>query len=133
MELAGEACRKFREKIQTPDDFERVAAQDSMKINETEYFSMNGFVRGVGKDPAFIGTAFGLDKDEVSGPVKGLRGYYLLKLVDKQNFNESLFSLQKNNIMLDLLQKEQRSIYNTWYEQLKSKAKIEDYRYKFYN
>ncbi len=133
MELAGKECRKFREKIKSPEDFEKLADQDSLAVKETEFFSMSGFVRGIGKDPYFIGTAFGLDKDEVSGPVKGLRGYYLIKLVEKQDFNESLFSLQKSNLKYDLMQTEQRAIYNEWYKQLKAKAKIEDYRYKFYN
>ena len=132
-ELAGEACKKFREKIQSPEDFERLAEQDSLIVKETEFFSMSGFIRGIGKDPAFIGTAFGLDVGEISGPVKGLRGYYLIKLLEKQDFNESLYDLQKNNLKYDMVRNEQRAIYNAWYEQLKAKAKIEDYRYKFYN
>ncbi|NOZ62670.1 MAG: hypothetical protein GXO74_13445 [Calditrichaeota bacterium] len=132
-ELAGEACRKFRERIQSPEDFEKLAAEDSLVVKETVFFPMSGFVRGVGKDPNFIGTAFGLEIGEISGPVKGLRGYYLLKMLEKQDFNESLYSLQKNNLKYDMAQNEQRAIYNEWYKQLKSKAKIEDYRYKFYN
>jgi len=131
-ELAGEDCRKFRERIQAPEDFERLAEQDSLTIKETEYFSMSGFVRSVGRDHHFIGTAFALQKDEVSGPVNGIRGYYLIKLIDKQSFNESLFSLQKDNLKVDILENKKRAAYNNWYKKLKENADIKDYRYKFF-
>ena len=131
-ELAGEDCRKFRERIQAPEDFERLAEQDSLTIKETEYFSMSGFVRSVGRDHHFIGTAFALQKDEVSGPVNGIRGYYLIKLIDKQSFNESLFSLQKDNLKVDILENKKRAAYNNWYKKLKENADIRDYRYKFF-
>lgn len=132
-ELAGDICRKFREKIQSPDDFERLAGQDSLVIEETDFFAMNGFVRSVGRDVSFIGTTFGLEANMVSGPINGTKGYYLIKLVEKQPFDESLFNIQKNNLKIDLLETKKRTAYNEWYDNLKENAKISDYRYKFYN
>ncbi|OQX96501.1 hypothetical protein B6I21_00810 [candidate division KSB1 bacterium 4572_119] len=132
IELAGADCRKFREKITSPESFETLAAQDSLKIEETDFFAMSGFIRGVGKDTKFIGTAFGLSQDEISGPVKGTRGYYLIKLVEKQEINESLFDLQKNALKIDLLDNKRQTAYSNWYNDLKEKAEIIDNRYKFF-
>ncbi len=132
-ELAGEICRRFREKIQSPETFELLAAQDSLLVEETDFFAMNGYVRSVGRDPQFIGAAFGLDVNEVSPPIKGSRGYYLIKLLEIEPFNESLFELQKNNLKYDMLESKKRTAYNDWYNNLKEQAEIKDYRYRFYN
>lgn len=132
-ELAGEACKKNREQIRNPEDFERLAEQDSLEIQETDFFSMDGYIRNVGRDPKFNGTAFGLQENKISGPVAGNRGYYLIKLVEKQPFDESTFALQKESLKQNLLQTKQRTAYNNWYENLKEQAEIKDFRYKFYN
>jgi len=126
-------CRNFREKIQTPEDFERLAQQDTLTIQETDFFAMDGYIRNVGKDANFIGTAFGLEQNQVSAPVRTERGYYIIKLVEKQPFNEALFDLQKANLKIDLLETKKRLAYNDWFNQLKENAKIKDFRYKFYN
>jgi len=90
-EMAGKACRAFREKIQNPADFETLAEKDSLKITQTDFFTMTGYVAGIGRDAIFCGTAFGLAQGEISAPVKGTKGYYLIKLVEKQDFdNEQL-------------------------------------------
>ena len=131
-ESAEEAARKFRERIQTPDDFERLAEQDSLVVVESDFFALNGFVRNVGRDANFIGAAFGLEVDEISGVVEGTRGPFVMKLVEKQDFDESTFDYQKQTLMNELLQNKQRTAYNNWYTNLKENAKIKDYRYMFY-
>jgi len=131
-ELAGEVCRKFRDNLQNQDDFEMFAEQDSLAINETDFFAMSGYVRGIGRDANIIGTAFGLAMDEVSGAVAGTKGYYLIKLVEKQSFDESTFALQKMSLKFDLLETKKRTAYTNWYNNLKENADIKDFRYKFF-
>ena len=132
-ELAGKDCRAFRERIQNFEDFETLAGQDSLEIKETEFFAMTGYVAGIGRDANFSGTAFGLALDEVSGPVKGTRGYYLIKLIEKQDFDLTSFTAQKENLKRTMLEQKQRTAYTNWYNNLKENANIKDYRYKFFN
>jgi len=129
---AVSAAQQFREKIEAPEDFETQAAQDSLEIVETEFFAMNESVRNVGRDPNFIGTAFGLEVDEVSSAVSGLRGAYVIKMVEKQEIDETAFNAQKDNIRAELFQRKQRTVYNNWFTNLKEKSKIKDYRYIFF-
>lgn len=130
--LARKAAEQFRVKIQRPDDFERLAEQDSLGIIETEPFAIGGFVRSVGRDPKFNGEAFALPVGEVSPVIDGARGAYIIKSVEKESFNEAYFSLQKEKLLQELLDKKQRTVYNDWYMNLKESAKIKDFRYLFF-
>lgn len=130
--LARKAAEQFRARMQSPDDFERLAGQDSLTIVETESFAISGFVRSVGMDPKFNGEVFGLPVGEVSSVVDGNRGAYIIKSIEKETFNEADFNLQKDNLMRELLDKKQRMVYNDWYTNLKEGAKIKDYRYMFF-
>ena len=131
-ELAEKAARQLRENIQIPDDFERLAEQDSIPVVETEFFALNGFVRNVGRDTDFNGVAFGLEVDEVSSVINGARGAYLIKMVEKQEFDNTAFHNQKQSLMAELVQQKQRNAYNNWYTNLKENAKIKDFRYMFF-
>lgn len=131
-ELAAEAARKFREKISTEEQFEQLAAQDSLEIQESEFFALiGGYVRNVGNDVNFKGAAFSLEPNEISQVVEGNRGAYIIQLIEKQPFDESTFELQKDNLKTSLLEEKQRRAYNNWYQNLKENAKIKDYRYLF--
>jgi hypothetical protein len=55
-----------------------------------------------------------------------------VKSVEKESFNEAYFSLQKDNLLRELLDKKQRTVYNDWYLNLKESAKIKDFRYLFF-
>lgn len=131
-QLAEEAAKQFREKIQAPEDFERLAEQDSLTIFDTEFFAMNGYIRNIGRDANFIGTAFGLEVDEVSSVVDGARGAYIIKMLEKQQFDATAFNVQKESLRSELIQQKQRTAYNNWYTNLKENADIEDYRYLFF-
>jgi parvulin-like peptidyl-prolyl isomerase len=132
-QLAEKAAREFREQVQIPEDFERLAEQDSLlKVVETEFFALNGYVRNIGRDANFIGAAFGLGVDEVSSIVSGTRGAYIIKMVEKQDVDDTAFNYQKESLRNELIQQKQRTAYNNWYNNLKENAKIKDYRYLFF-
>ena len=130
-ERAVEAAQKLREKITSDEQFEQLAAQDSLEVQESEFFAMSGYVRKVGRDVNFNGAAFALEPNEISQVVKGNRGAYIIQLIEKQPFDESTFELQKENLKNTLLEEKQRRAYNNWYSNLKKNAKIKEYRYLF--
>lgn len=130
--LARKAAEQFRAKIQSPDDFIRLAEQDSLPLVETEKFAIGGFVRSIGRDANFNGAAFALPVGEVSSVVDGQRGAYIIKSVEKESFNENDFTVEKERLLGELIDRKQRTIYNDWYTNLKDNAKIKDFRYMFF-
>ena len=132
MKMAGETTRTFREKINLPEDLERVASEDSIEIKETDFFALEENIRGIGRDAKFNGTAFALDEKEISGPIEGSRGYYVIRVEEKQPFDKKAYEAQKSSLKNQLLENERRSMYTEWLSSLKEQADIKDYRYMFF-
>lgn len=131
-ELAEKDAQDFREKIQMPEDFERLASTDSLQIKTAESFTREGTIPGVGRDVKFAGTAFALDVNEVSHPVKGSRGLYIIKMKNKEDVNQAAFEAQKESLKNQLLDTKRQAAYSSWLASIKESANIKDYRHTFF-
>lgn len=125
---SGKRCTEFRKKISDTREFEKLALQDSLEVKETGYFSMKSYVPQIGRDPKFVGAAFSLKKNELSQPIEGVRGYYLVLWVDRTAFDQTAFDKEKTTYKNNLVQMKQNQFYAAWMKQLMDKAKIKDYR-----
>jgi len=132
MENAREHAQKACDNIKAGMPFDQAAAQDSLSVQESDLFAMGGYVPKIGKEPEFVGTAFALKLGDFSQPVKGARGYYLLQVVDKQEMNMQEFESQKEDLKLQLAARYKQQIFGQWYEDVKKKADIKDYREMYF-
>ncbi len=105
---------------------------DTLSLTTTEAFARNGYVTGIGRDQDFIGAAFALKPNQVSKPVKGQRGSYILQLASQQGFDETAYNNEKIAIRQQLLDRAKQEAFTQWYADLKEKAKIEDLRENFF-
>ncbi|MDZ7292783.1 MAG: peptidylprolyl isomerase [candidate division KSB1 bacterium] len=127
-DLAYQAARQARAKLDQGMTFEQLAAQDSLEIKTAEPFARIGFVSGIGRDPAFIGTAFSLQPNQISPAIKGARGSYLIQLLSMDPINEADFEEKKEVIRSQLIDRGRQNAFAEWYADVKEKAKIKDYR-----
>ncbi|RMD94677.1 MAG: hypothetical protein D6813_01775 [Calditrichaeota bacterium] len=133
MEMARDLAQKVYDKIQNGSSFEEVAKQDSLELKTTEEFTRSGVVPGVGREPRFIGAAFALEKPgQVSHPVEGTRGYYIIQLIQKSPFDQKDFEAKKESIRQELIQRKLTQVFTQWYANLKAKAEIKDYRDRYF-
>ena len=128
MEAAQLACQKAYDKLSNGKAIDEIAEQDSLDIKETEPFSMTANIQGVGNEPQFVGTAFGLETSDTSKPIEGKRGYYIIQVISRNKFNEKEFEAQKESLKLSVLARRRQQLYGKWYAALKEKADIKDYR-----
>ena len=129
-ELVGNQCSFVRDKMQLSSDFETIALQDSLKVEETNLISRSDYVPNLGNDPDFLGTAFGLELNEMSQAIKTTRGYFLIQLLEKVAIDEADFEKQKVVLSLELLNRKRQQAFFDWYNNLKTKAEIIDNRKK---
>lgn len=101
-------------------------------VNETGTFTPGGSVPGVGRDFAFIETALGLKQGSVSKPVKGNKGYYIIKLLNKSDFDKQMYDGQRNQLRDNILQEKKSYYFNQWLAKLRKDADIDDNRYVFF-
>ncbi|MBN2105115.1 peptidylprolyl isomerase [bacterium] len=130
-QMAMEDCKLFWEKMQS-SDFEESAAENSLEIKETGLFTFESGAPQIGKDPKLMGAAFGLSVGDTSSPIETDRGCYILKVLDKTEFNESDFKSQKESLKQELINRKMNTYYMTWMEKLKADAEIEDFREAYF-
>jgi len=132
-EEAALLCDMASQKIDEGKDLETVAFEDSIEIKETGLFSLQSYILDVGRDAKFAGTAFQMKIGDVSKPIDGNKGSYIIRVIERNEIKDSDFEQVKESKMQTLLQQKQQRIYMAWFNNLKEKAKIEDYRDQFYN
>jgi parvulin-like peptidyl-prolyl isomerase len=76
------------------------------------------------KSEEIIRTAFSLEVNQVSDPIKTPGGFVLLKVVEKPGIDEKKFQEEKENLRRSLLQQKQSTAYREFIEELKKKANI---------
>jgi parvulin-like peptidyl-prolyl isomerase len=101
-------------------------------VKQTGNFTPQGSIPNIGKDYAFITTALKSELNKVSEPVKGLRGYYLIKVTKRTPFDQTLYSSQSTTLRSTMLQEKRSRFLNQWVTEIKETAEITDNRHLFF-
>ncbi len=133
IDASAEVAMEFRRSIENSADFAVKAKHAGYEIDETaRLFTLDAYIRGVGRDLDFSAAALALDVNEISRPVKGQKGYYIIQLTEKTEIDSADFAAKKDEIRTQILQTKQNQFYTQWLEDLKADAKIKDFRYLYY-
>lgn len=133
--------KKFEKIKTTADDLYKKIGGDLSKassvdtnfvVKQTGNFTPQGSIPNVGKDYSFINTTLKTDLNKVSEPVKGLRGYYLIKVTKRTAFDEKQYSTQSTALRSAMLQEKRSRFLNQWITEIKEDADIQDNRHLFF-
>lgn len=87
------------------------------------------YMQNVGSEPELVGTIFSMKKGDVSAPVKGVSGVYIVSLADlKPAAPTKDYSVNKKQLIQQMQQRAQSEVFIA----LKENADIKDNRGKFY-
>ncbi len=101
-------------------------------VNNTGRFNYQTSIPNIGKDYGFIDAAFSLEKNQLSEPVRGVKGFYLIHLIEKTELDSAAYNLQSGTLRNNLLQAKKNAFVNQWLTTLKDQSDIVDNRYMFY-
>ena len=87
-------------------------------------------VPGLGREPSFVGTVFGLDEGETSGIVEGENAAFVVQ-VTSMTRPADLTAEERQQIRQQLLRQEQQQVAQQYIATLRDRAEIEDYRSEF--
>ena len=128
-----ELAASLRAKLSPSDSLTRIATLDSsIKVQNSGQFTLAVGVPGVGRDMSFIGAVSGLSVRQISPPVSGLRGAYLIQLFSKSTFDSSAYASEHDVLRNQLLQEKKNKFLGDWIAKLKENADIEDDREEFF-
>ncbi len=134
MAQAAEKADEVYRLVQELGSIDAVAEQrEDLTVRTTQRpFKLGQFISGVGRDAAFGVAAFELEVGEISEPVKGEKGYYIIRLDEKDEADMSNWAARKQATINRLAQQNQQQLFNNWLEGEREEAEIEDYRYLYY-
>lgn len=93
----------------------------------------NGIISGISaREYALTSTAFGLNQGQISGAVKGVKGYYVVQLNNKNIVSDDKVAAEFTEYYKTQNKNLERQMYYQWFKEIKDNAEIEDYRAKFY-
>jgi parvulin-like peptidyl-prolyl isomerase len=129
MEKLQRMAEDFRKAIQPSDSLgAAVVGHPDLRVQRTGSFSPAGFVPTVGRDLAFVGAVSALEVGEVSKPVESVRGYYIIKLLEKTPIDSAAYRAQHASLVTQITQEKRNRFVSEWLEHLKKNADIEDNR-----
>jgi len=106
---------------------------EKVKVGITGTFTgVSGSVPAIGREFAFVEKAQDMEMNKVSDPVKGNKGYFLMKVIERTKFDSSAFSLQRTTIRDQLLNEKKSAYFNLWLSKAKEQAEIVDNRHLFF-
>ena len=117
-----------KSKIQNGDLKSLAGSFPMYKVEMADSVSISKPNPTIGQDYALMNAAFNMKQGEVSAPIKGQKGYYIVKMKEITKFDENDYKMKSNDIRKQLLSTKQQSIYQEWMANLQNKANIEDNR-----
>ncbi len=93
----------------------------------------NGIITGVaGREFAVTNNAFKLNNGEISGAIRGNKGYYIVQMNNKRVPSEEQVASAFPEFFNQQVKNSERQIYYQWFKVIKEQSNIEDYRSKYY-
>lgn len=102
----------------------RLRTQEGVRYNDD-------VIPGLGRDPMFTGTVFGLEEGERSGVVGGANAAYVVE-VTAWDEPGTLADAEREQIRQQLLSQRQQQVVNQWIESLREEANIKDNRSAYF-
>jgi len=111
-------------------DIEQLAKEMEVEVKDVNSLTFSAFnVPGLGIEPKINGIAFMLNEGELSEPIEGNNGVYVISVVEKHELtdDEMSYDVEKHNIRMTLQSRTSSEISKI----LKDVATIEDHRLLF--
>lgn len=133
MEKVKAMAADIRKTLSPGDSLGTIHARTpNVSVQHLAQFTLGGAIPGIGRDLMFIGGVSSLSVGEISQPIEGARGAYLVKVTSRTPFDSVAFNSQKDALRSQLLSEKRNRFFSEWSDQLKKSAEIVDNRDQFY-
>jgi parvulin-like peptidyl-prolyl isomerase len=128
-----QVSNELKNKIQNGDLTSLKSQYPQYTYEVADSVSMSKPDSKIGMDYNLYNTVFSMKQGEISAPVKGVKGYFIVKLNTITPFNEQDYLATQQDIRKQMLQSKQQSIVQDWMTSLQTNSDIEDNRDRYLN
>jgi peptidyl-prolyl cis-trans isomerase D len=133
MDKVRQMAADIRKSLSAADNLAAVSAKNpTLAVQHLAPTVLSGYLPGIGRDPGFLGGLTSLNAGDISNPIDGARGVYLIKLASKSAFDSTAYTSQRDNLRSQLLSERRNRFLSEWTDHLKKSADIVDNRDMFY-
>ena len=132
LERVKELAHVIHNEVQSGITFSEAAKKYELESKTTNEFKVGDYLPGVGSDIKFTAAAVYQEETQISKPIETTRGYFIIKTIDKTDFDIQIYNSKKDEIKKSLIQEKQNSILNEWINSLVNNSDIVDNRKDFY-
>lgn len=120
---------ELRRGLSPSDSLQKVAVQrPDLTVQALPEFTLGGSIPNIGRDPSFIGGIEALSAGQISQPIQGTRGVYIVRLTKKTPFDTTAYKSQRDKMRTQMITEKRSRLLTEWSEQLKKSADIVDNR-----
>ncbi|MFP4527144.1 MAG: peptidylprolyl isomerase [Candidatus Kapaibacterium sp.] len=92
----------------------------------------DGSVAGMGADAALAAAALKAPIGQLTGPIRGERGYYIIRVADQSKPSDDQIAQELPHFYQTLLGSQRGGVFYQWFSNAKEEADIEDFRYQYF-
>ncbi|MFP4544709.1 MAG: peptidyl-prolyl cis-trans isomerase [Candidatus Kapaibacterium sp.] len=124
---------KVYEKVKGQDDLSMLSETNpELDIRTADKVRMNGSIPGLGQDVPFTTMVFDMPVGEVSEPIRGEKGYYIVQVNRRDVPDDETIEHEMQEYLTMMQSNTQQEMFQQFITQLKEDAKIVDKRSEFY-
>jgi peptidyl-prolyl cis-trans isomerase D len=133
LEVAVKTQKKadlLKDKIGSDKDLTSIANKNGTTVNQAQNLNLNNNTIGSVSEPSVAGASLGLAQGQVSTPIVGKAGVYVIKIISTTpgTIDEEGAGMEKQMQGFTL----QNQVDTRYYDALKNNAEVVDERFKFY-
>ncbi len=124
---AESAAEKYLKALKEGKSWETEAKENSLKVQQTEFFTRRDPIPDIGNAPALNEMAFKLNKDNryTQTPFVNNKGAFVIRWEGNEGIEEKKFQEEKESYRDSLTQTKHQRIFESWIKNLRKKAEIE--------
>lgn len=121
---------RVKEQTAGQTSLDAIASASGRNVQVANDVRLSAFViPGAGREPMIVGAVFSLAQGTMSAPIAGESAVYLVEVVDRNMADPSAMTAEERTAIRNRIEQTRNATFQqSWIEELKNKAKIEDYR-----
>ena len=101
-----------------------LSVDSSVAIRPFTNVNESGSFPDVGNDPALAAAVFSLSPGQVSGPIKGASGYYVVRLDSLSRKGDAEWESSKGEYIKTQLQQRRQALFTAWFDNILQTANV---------
>lgn len=115
----------IRASIGSGNDLSAAQASDSsIVVREFTDISEQGTFPDVGNDPLLAAKVFSMSPGQVSDPIRGERGYYIVRLDSLNRKDDTAWEAEKEEYIKQMLGQRRQMIFGAWFDEYRNAATV---------